>query len=141
MPHGFSCEFIPLSTFETHLWIAEHFRNHNLFDAAASNLYHASVADHCARITTPLGDVGNPEVIPRNVKEKRALPPQIARAASIPDSGKSLNFVKFSDGYGFAGVAVFPGENKFPWNMAEVNPERPRVVLQRVRRRSSLMPM
>jgi len=43
--------------------------------------------------------VGNPEVIPRNVGEERALPPQsnsvktfiIARAAPVPGSGKRLN--------------------------------------------------
>src|SRR4029077_10359434 len=31
MPRSFSCEFIPLATFETQAWTAEQFRNHNLF--------------------------------------------------------------------------------------------------------------
>jgi hypothetical protein len=71
--------------------------------------------------------VGNREVIPRNVREKRALPPQIARAASVPGSGKRVKLCRNSDGYGFAEVAVFSGENKFPWNLAEVVLERPRL--------------
>ena len=47
--------------------------------------------------------VGNPEVIPRNVGEERALPPQsnsvktfvIARAAPVPGSGKRLRICQF----------------------------------------------
>jgi hypothetical protein len=47
--------------------------------------------------------VGNPEVIPRNVGEERALPPQsnsvktfvMARAAPVPGSGKRLKICKF----------------------------------------------
>jgi hypothetical protein len=47
--------------------------------------------------------VGNPEVIPRNVREERALPPQsnsvktfvMARAAPVPGSGKRLKICQF----------------------------------------------
>jgi hypothetical protein len=47
--------------------------------------------------------VGNPEVIPRNVGEERALPPQsnsvktfvMARAAPVLGSGKRLKICKF----------------------------------------------
>jgi hypothetical protein len=47
--------------------------------------------------------VGNPEVIPRNVGEERALPPQsnsvktfvIARAAPVPGSSKRLKICQF----------------------------------------------
>jgi hypothetical protein len=35
---------------------------------------------------------------------------------------------------GFAEVAVFPGKNKFPWNLAKVNLERTTVVLKQVHR-------
>jgi hypothetical protein len=46
---------------------------------------------------------GNPEVIPRNVGEERALPPQsnsvktfvIARAAPVPGSSKRLKICQF----------------------------------------------
>jgi hypothetical protein len=59
-------------------------------------------------ILHPQRIVGNLEVIPRNVGEERALPPQnnsvktfvIARAAPVPGSGKRLKLCQF----GWCGV-------------------------------------